>query len=1073
MQFSDFHQETQFNKRVVAMAGSSFFKSIIRVCSSLAVILVFCWPLVSHAQVDKVSTYKDADGWKLQVNGSDYYMKGVVWGYTPRGQNYSYNLFGQSDDYIRKVLDYEFGLMADMGVNTIRSFTMIPPQWVTYIYREHGIMSIINPLMGRYGYDVGGKWIPFTDYSDPLTRETLKRDMQDFVVRYKDVPGVLMFAFGNESNYGLSWSSFEIENLPVGEQNTAKARYLYSLWNEVTEAGKAIDPNHPFTIVNGDIQYIDLIAELIPNLDLLGVNAYRGTSFTGLWRDVNEKLDLPVVFFEFGSDAFNARAFAEDQRSQALVLKDQWQEMYNKAAGNGEEGNSIGAFVFEWRDEWWKYLQIENLDIQDNNASWSNQAYLFDWAEGKNNMNEEWFGITGLGPANSDGVSTARPRMAYDVLADVFSMDPYTTSKSDINQTFANIDLGLYELRGDVRLLKAESQESKRKLQFTGGRLQGEMVVSGDERGLDQDGENSLEFTDGQMVFLDFGFQPNDKVSGQLTVNILGNVAEKQPLEFTYGDRGLPLTFRAEQLLNVETGVAGDSFGERAVTLSDRERVEIYDFSAKYEGEIADVEAFYHTSRFHWGYEGDQFGLIRETTDINGMDIWNAKAPEGVEVTGKGKWDGLTLLFGPQVYWGANPKVVLKYDFNLAKFDWTFIHSEDLARRGSGDDPTDTTVRQSRQTTLTAEREFGNGMKLELGGILSAPEEVDDVFDRVGDGNVYLDQIEAEDALGFKAKLTFPLFGTESYVQAHHAGLVADGGAVHRTFGVTDPSRLPYSGMGNKQEYEAGMILRFGDLMLYPRVMYRDNLVHANPFIEPVSAGGLLSPGVNPRDTDNDPFAVLGNREARSAELYLTYDPTGATQFYDWDNDWREDAKFAFNVGGTYTNYPTQTDSYLFFFEPAASNVPFGQGLPAEDVWAASTRMVFNPNAKSRYIIKLIRGFDQSTGDPDGGTRDFYQLHWKAEFNRKHVFSGYYMKDSWGPFDFYRQFNITFPEQIKLDYSVLLGGTGAQFGSVDDENRATRLGIRTLYRSFDANNETFATDGDYTFHTVLYFTYQF
>ena len=73
--------------------------------------------------------------------------------------------------------------------------------------------------------------------------------------------------------------------------------------------------------------------------------------------------------------------------------------MYNKAAGNGEEGNSIGAFVFEWRDEWWKYLQIENLDIQDNNASWSNQAYMFDWAEGKNNMNEEWFGITALGPA--------------------------------------------------------------------------------------------------------------------------------------------------------------------------------------------------------------------------------------------------------------------------------------------------------------------------------------------------------------------------------------------------------------------------------------------------------------------------------------------------------------------------------------------------------------------------------------------------------------------------------------------------------------------------------------------------
>jgi hypothetical protein len=1047
------------------MAGLSFFKRMTKFAGLLAVVLVFCAPLASHAQVNKVDVVKGPDGWRLKVDGEDYYMKGVVWGYTPRGQNYTYNLFGQSDEQIKKILDYDFGLMAKMGVNTIRTFTMIPPEWVTYIYREHGIMSVINPLMGRYGYNVDGKWIPFTDYSDPRTREVLKRDMQELVQRYKDVPGVLMFAFGNESNYGLSWSSFEIENLPEGEQNTAKARYLYSLWNEVVAAGKSIDPNHPFTIVNGDIQYIDLIAELCPDLDLLGTNAYRGKSFTGLWRDVDEKLDLPVVFFEFGSDAFNAREFAEDQLSQALILKDQWQEMYNKAAGMGEEGNSVGAFIFEWRDEWWKYLQIERLDIQDTNASWSNQAYLFDWAEGKNNMNEEWFGITALGPMNSDGVSTARPRMAYDVMQEVFSMDPYTSSKADINQMFASMNVELYELRGDVRLVKSENEESKKKLQFTGGRLEGEFVLRGNESGIDEDGRDSLEFSDGQMVFLDFGFQPTDKVSGQMSLNVLGNVANKRPLEFSYGDRGLPVTILAESPTEL------DDLTLTQIDFIDRERVEIYDFNAKYEGENVDVEAFYHTPRFHWGYEGDHFGLMREATDIYGMDIWNSKAPEGIEVKGKGKWKNLTVVAGPQIYWGANPKAMFKYDFKGLGFDWTFIHSQDLARRDIGTDLTDVLERQSQQTAITAEREFGNGIKLELGGIWAAQERVDDVYKRVDRaGNIFLDQIEDEDTLGFRAKVTFPWY--ETYLKAQHAGLVADGGHVHRTFGVTDPSRLPYSGMGNKQEIEAGMILRFGDLMLYPRVMYRDNLVHANPLIEPSIVGGVLNPGVTPRNTDDDPFAVLGNREARSAELYLTYDPTGATQFYDWDNDWREDAKFAFNIGGTYTEYPTATDSYLFFFQPARQNVPFGQGLPAEDVWGVSTRMVFNPNRNSRYIIKLIRGFEQSGGSPVRDAADYYQFHWKAEWQRKHVFEGYYMKDAWGPYDFYRQFNITFPDQIKLDYSILLGTTG-QVGSVEDERRATRLGIRALYRGLDEQNESFGVDGDYTFLTSLYFTYQF
>ena len=310
------------------MAGLSFFKRMMKLGSLLAVMLVLSAPLVSHAQVNKVEVVKSDDGWRLQVDGEDFYIKGVVWGYTPRGQNYTYNLFGQSDDQIRKILDYEFGLMSAMGVNAIRSFTMIPPKWVEYIYREHGIMFVVNPLMGRYGANIGGRWVPFTDYSDELTRQTLKTDVLNIVEQYKNTPGVLMFALGNESNYGLSWSSFEIENLPEGEQNSAKARYLYSLYEEVITAGKRIAPDHLFTIVNGDIQYIDLIAELVPSLDILGSNAYRGPSFTSLWADVNEKLDLPVLFFEFGSDAFNAREYREDQVNQALILlrANEWEE---------------------------------------------------------------------------------------------------------------------------------------------------------------------------------------------------------------------------------------------------------------------------------------------------------------------------------------------------------------------------------------------------------------------------------------------------------------------------------------------------------------------------------------------------------------------------------------------------------------------------------------------------------------------------------------------------------------------------------------------------------------------------
>jgi len=256
--------------------------------------------------------------------------------------------------------------------------------------------------------------------------------------------------------------------------------------------------------------------------------------------------------------------------------------------------------------------------------------------------------------------------------------------------------------------------------------------------------------------------------------------------------------------------------------------------------------------------------------------------------------------------------------------------------------------------------------------------------------------------------------------------------------------------------------------------MYRDNLVDANPFIEPSISGGILNPGISPRDRDNDPFAVLGNREARSADIYATWDPTGATPFYDWDNDWREDAKFAFNLGGSYTEYPTATDANQFFFLEGNTNASFGAGLPAEDVWTVSSRMVFNPNQRAKYIATLIRGFNQSTGDPDGGTRDYFELHGKAVFGGKHIISGYFKQDAWGPYDFHRQFNVVYPEQFKIDYSLKIGNSGS-LGSGLDETNATQIGVRALYRTYDDDSKDFDVEdvGDNQWQAVFYFTYQF
>ena len=208
------------------MAESINMKLIQKYTGIFLTVLVICTPFNSHAQgAQKVTTYRDDNGWKLMVDGKDFYVKGVVWGYSPRGENYTYNLWGQSDAFIKKVLEHDFSLMKKAGVNAIRAFSTIPPKWVTYIYEEYGIMTAVNPLMGRYGATIDGVWRPQTDYSDPRTREVLKEEVLEIVRKFKDTSGVLMIALGTEKSRDL-W--FLFADKTSGRETYGAGRFLYS-----------------------------------------------------------------------------------------------------------------------------------------------------------------------------------------------------------------------------------------------------------------------------------------------------------------------------------------------------------------------------------------------------------------------------------------------------------------------------------------------------------------------------------------------------------------------------------------------------------------------------------------------------------------------------------------------------------------------------------------------------------------------------------------------------------------------------------------------------------------------------
>ncbi|MDX8381197.1 MAG: hypothetical protein R8M14_03715 [Ghiorsea sp.] len=193
-----------------------------------------------------------------------------------------------------------------------------------------------------------------------------------------------------------------------------------------------------------------------------------------------------------------------------------------------------------------------------------------------------------------------------------------------------------------------------------------------------------------------------------------------------------------------------------------------------------------------------------------------------------------------------------------------------------------------------------------------------------------------------------------------------------------------------------------------------------------------------------------------------------ASSFYQWDDDKREDADLAFNVGLNYTEYPTATDSHLFYYQQGQINAAFGTGLPSENVWSASSHIIMNPSTSLKIISNLEAGFQQSTGLAGNPTRKYYTADAKVIIDKKHIHAFYLKKDAWGPYDFQRQFDITYPIQAMYDYSRLMDSLG-------DELKSSKWGIKLLYRTLDANAPDEFQNGANTsmFEVSTYFTANF
>ena len=248
--------------------------------------------------------------------------------------------------------------------------------------------------------------------------------------------------------------------------------------------------------------------------------------------------------------------------------------------------------------------------------------------------------------------------------------------------------------------------------------------------------------------------------------------------------------------------------------------------------------------------------------------------------------------------------------------------------------------------------------------------------------------------------------------------------------------RLKDSGSGNQYNVLSGFTYTTGNWQFAPNFLWQ------KPIEGPIPSD-VQSPG-RPRNILDDPFAVRGNRETTAGEILITYDPTPASWMYSWDNDFAEDAGFAFSAGYVFRHQPTTQDAAIGILGDGRTTFPFAGAPPARDLWEAHARIVSKSTPGQGIIANLYAGDAEPNGDDTrlinrygGDIRfilDAYKLTAMAKIN------------DWGPYDYHRDFNLTYPVQLSADFSTVVGKP--QWHDLPQ----TRLGIRFTWRSLDEHS---------------------
>jgi beta-galactosidase/beta-glucuronidase len=309
-------------------------------------------------------------GRELFVDGQPFRIRGVNWNPVGKGMTHPGGL-----DFAG-FADQDIALMKAAGINAVRTYERIENRAVLDKLHAAGIF-VFSTVLG---------W-----WEDAPSVVTAR------VNAVKDHPAILAWVLGNEWNYNRLYS--EGSRDPAFSIAETRERI-----NQAAALIKSADPLHPISTIYGELDGLAENVAAMPDIDLWGINTYRGLSHGNLftqWQSIGSK---PMYLGEYGADAFDSRGQGQvDVESQALAVSSLTQELIdNYATGGG--GVTLGGFVFEWADEWWK---AGDPNVQDRGGVAPGGGPHPDAT-----FNEEFWGIVDI---------ERKPRPAYDGLKALYA----------------------------------------------------------------------------------------------------------------------------------------------------------------------------------------------------------------------------------------------------------------------------------------------------------------------------------------------------------------------------------------------------------------------------------------------------------------------------------------------------------------------------------------------------------------------------------------------------------------------------------------------------------------------------